>query len=247
METLTLTANLEGLARINAFITEAAERAGLNERTTWQIQLAVDEAATNIIQYAYDPEHPGDITIAWEYREGRFAVTLRDQGRAFDPQVIAPPDLESPLEERQVGGLGIYLMTRLMDEVHFDFDPDTGNVLTMIKCVPEPAHDEVVVVPLHGRIDAVTAQHLGEQVRTQIDAGARYVLLDLSDVTFLNSSGLRTLLLVRKDLMTLGGELRLAAPQPQIHEVFDITGFSQVFAIHPTVEEARNAFGQGHA
>jgi serine/threonine-protein kinase RsbW len=247
MQTLTLTANLDALAQITAFITAAAEHLGLDERATWQVQLAVDEAATNIIQYAYDAEHPGDIVVTWYAEDDRLVIRLCDHGRRFDPQAVEPPNLELPLEERQVGGLGIYLMTRLMDEVRFDFDPQAGNLLTLVKQLTNETQTEVTLLPLQGRIDAVTSPQMSAEVRARIDAGARYLLLDLSAVPFMSSSGLRALLLIRKDLMMLGGEVRLAALQPQVREVFDITGFAQVFAIHATVEEARDAFGQGRA
>lgn len=247
MQTITLTANLDALAQVSAFITDAAEHIGLDERETWQLQLAVDEAVTNIIQHAYDPDAPGVLTLTWQCDANRFTVTLRDQGRQFDPQEVPPPDLESPLEERQVGGLGIYLITRLMDEVRFEFDPQGGNVLTMVKYIVPAANDDTVVLPIKGRVDAVTAPQLNTLVREHIDAGVRYVLFDLSEVTFLSSSGLRALLLIRKELMTLGGELRLAGLQPQVHEVFALTGFTQVFAIHAGVEDARASFGQGRA
>lgn len=247
MQTLTLTANVDALAQISAFITDAAEQVGLDERATWQVQLAVDEAVTNIIQHAYDLDAPGDITLSWQAEGGRLVVTLRDYGRQFDPQDVPLPDLESPLEERQVGGLGIYLITRLMDEVRFDFDPHAGNLLTMVKYITANTPDDVLVLPIEGRVDAATAPQVSAQVHERISAGARRVLLDLSAVNFLSSSGLRALLLIRKELMTLGGELRLAALQPQVHEVFTLTGFTQVFAIHPTVDEGRSAFGQGHA
>lgn len=247
METLTLPANLDALAQISAFITAAAELSGLDERATWQTQLAVDEAATNIIQYAYEEHNPGQITLTWEVQANRFIVTLHDQGRAFDPSNVPPPDIASPLEERQAGGLGIYLMTRLMDEVRFDFNPQDGNLLTMVKFIGPPTRDDMVVIPLKGRVDAVTSPGITTQVREHITSGAHYVLLDLSEVNFLSSSGLRALLLIRKDLMTEGGELRLSSLQPQVLEVFTLTGFTQVFAIHNTREEAQAAFGQGRA
>lgn len=247
MESITLTADLDALAKISAFITEAAELAGLDERATWQVQLAVDEAATNVIQHAYDLDEPGDLTLGWECEGNRFIVSLRDSGKSFDPASVPPPDITSPLEERQVGGLGLYLITRLMDEVRFEFHPQQGNVLTMVKYITSGPRDDVVVMPISGRVDAVTAPQLNKAVHEKIDQGARFVLLDLSDVTFLSSSGLRSLLLIRKELMTLGGELRLAGLQPQVHEVFVLTGFTQVFAIHATAEEARGAFGQGRA
>jgi anti-anti-sigma factor len=245
MDSITLTADLDALAKISAFITEAAELAGLDERATWQVQLAVDEAATNVIQHAYDPDSPGDLTLTWRCDSNKFIVTLRDYGRQFDPGSIPEPDISSPLEERQVGGLGLYMITRLMDEVRFDFNPQGGNMLTMVKYISSSPRDDVVAMPIRGRVDAVTAPQLNRDVHEQIDRGARYLLLDLSEVTFLSSSGLRALLLIRKELMTLGGELRLAALQPQVHEVFALTGFTQVFAIHGNTDEARSAFGQG--
>ncbi|PDW04575.1 anti-sigma factor antagonist [Candidatus Viridilinea mediisalina] len=247
MDSITLTADLDALAQISAFITEAAELAGLDERATWQVQLAVDEAATNVIQHAYDPDHPGDLTLSWQSDEQRFVIVLRDYGRHFDPHNVPAPDINSSIEERQVGGLGIYLITRLMDEVRFDFNPNGGNLLTMVKYIASGPRDDVVIMPIQGRVDAVTAPQLTRDVHAQIAQGARFVLLDLQEVVFLSSSGLRALLIIRKELMTLGGELRLAALQPQVHEVFALTGFTQVFAIHPTPEEAESAFGQGRA
>jgi anti-anti-sigma factor len=247
MDTITLTADLDALAKISAFITSAAESCGLDERATWQVQLAVDEAATNVIQHAYDDDTPGELSVSWRQESNRFIVILRDKGRQFDREAVPTPDLQSPLEDRQVGGLGIYLITRLMDEVHFDFHPQGGNLLTMVKYITNAPPDDLAEMAINGRVDAVTAPSLNEQVHGQIVKGSRYVLLDLSQVTFLSSSGLRALLLIRKELMTLGGELRLAALQPQVHEVFTLTGFTQVFAIHATVEEARSAFGQGRA
>ncbi|MEI8167204.1 MAG: anti-sigma factor antagonist [Chloroflexales bacterium] len=247
MDSITLTADLVALAKISAFVTAAAELTGLDERATWQVQLAVDEAATNVIQHAYDPDHPGDLTLTWRCEGNRFIVALRDYGRQFDPQHVPPPDLNSPLEERQVGGLGLYLITRLMDEVRFDFNPQGGNLLTMVKYLTTGPRDDVAILPLTGRVDAVTAPQVNREVHAQIGAGARFVLLDLAGVTFLSSSGLRALLLIRKELMTLGGELRLTGLQPQVYEVFTLTGFTQVFAIHATVDEARTSFGLKHA
>lgn len=247
MQTLTLLANLDALAEISAFVTDAAEQAGLDERATWQVQLAVDEAATNIIQHAYEPDAPGDITLDCTCTGGQFVVVLRDQGRQFNPEEVPLPDIEASLEDRPVGGLGLYLITRLMDEVRFDFDPQAGNVLTMVKYLTPSPDNDIVVLPVEGRVDALTAPQLSAQARERINAGARYLLLDFSGVTFLSSSGLRALLLIRKELMTLGGEMRLAALQPQVHDVFALTGFTQVFAIHTSLDEARQAFGQGRA
>jgi serine/threonine-protein kinase RsbW len=60
-------------------------------------------------------------------------VTLKDHGSSFDPSDIPEPDLNTSLEEREEGGLGLFLIRKLMDEVHFESQPDSGNVLTMVK------------------------------------------------------------------------------------------------------------------
>ena len=243
METRTLPAKLESLALVSQFITDATARAGMDEHAAWQVQLAVDEAATNIIQHGYDADDGGVIELSWRVDGQDFVVALRDYGRRFNPDEVPAPDLSSPLEERQAGGLGIYLMSRLMDSVRFDFDDQRGNLLTMVKRIGPPA-PTVQVFELSGRLDAVNTQQAISQVNAAVTAGARYILLDLGGVTFMSSSGLRALLLVRKELLNHGGQLRLCNLQHHVQEVFTLTGFTQVFAIHHTREDALRAFGQ---
>ncbi|HEX9369954.1 MAG TPA: anti-sigma factor antagonist [Roseiflexaceae bacterium] len=246
MESLTVPVTLDSLARISAFITDATTRAGLDDHSAWQVQLAVDEAATNIIQHGYDLDAPGDIDLWWRVDGDQLIVSLRDRGRRFNPDDVPAPDITSPLDERQAGGLGLYLMGRLMDSVGFEFDDVQGNLLTMTKRIAAPAAP-AEVFELAGRLDAVSTQPAIARVYEAIAAGARRILLDLAQVTFLSSSGLRALLLVRKELLSQGGELRLCSLRPQVREVFVLTGFTQVFAIHATREEALSAFGQGQA
>jgi serine/threonine-protein kinase RsbW len=243
METRTVPARLESLALISEFITDATTRLGLDEHAAWQVQLAVDEAATNVIQHGYGEGGDGVIDLAWRLDGSDLVVTLRDYGRSFNPDKVPSPDLSSSLEERQAGGLGIYLMTRLMDSVRYEFDDRRGNLLTMTKRVGAAAPD-VQVFELGGRLDAVGTQNSIGQVNAAVAAGARHVLLDLGGVTFMSSTGLRALLLVRKELLAHGGQLRLCNLQPHVQEVFTLTGFTQVFAIHHTREEALRAFGQ---
>lgn len=246
METRTVPARLESLELISEFITGATARAGMDEHAAWQVQLAVDEAATNIIQHGYSEGGEGVIELTWRIEGPDFVVSLHDYGRSFNPDDVPAPDIHSPLEERQAGGLGIYLMTRLMDSVRYDFDDRRGNHLTMTKRIGPPA-PQVQVFELSGRLDAVNTQHAVSQVNAALAAGARHILLDLGAVTFMSSSGLRALLLVRKELLNHGGQLRLANLQPHVQEVFTLTGFTQVFAIHQTREDALRAFGQADA
>jgi serine/threonine-protein kinase RsbW len=244
MESITVPATLDSLALISDFIADATARAGLDDHSAWQVQLAVDEAATNVIQHGYSDAARGDIELAWRIDGDQLVVTLRDRGRRFNPDDVPAPDITSPLEERQAGGLGLYIMSRLMDAVRFDFDDAAGNLLTMVKHI-EAEVGSVRIFELSGRLDAVRTDAAIEQVHEAIAAGARKVLLDLSEVTFLSSSGLRALLLMRKELLAHDGELRLCALRPEVQEVFALTGFTQVFTIHRSRAEALDAFRRG--
>jgi len=95
--------------------------------------LALDEACTNIIEHAYGGEGHGDITCTCVINSAGLTIVLRDHGRPFDPASTQEPNLHTNLENREVGGLGVYFIYTLMDEVHFEFTPDAGNVLTMVK------------------------------------------------------------------------------------------------------------------
>ncbi len=123
---------LKNLATIADFVTQAAKASGLSEKATFEVQLAVDEACTNVIEHGYGEEEKGEITLCCEGVNDNFVVTIHDHGRPFDPEAIPPPDLTCSLAERLCGGLGLYFMRQLMDEVRFHFDAE-GNKLTMIK------------------------------------------------------------------------------------------------------------------
>jgi len=234
---LTVPAQLESLAPISEFVNTATHHAKMSEREAWQVQLAVDEAATNIIQHAYTGVSTGVIDLTWAIDAGELVFTLRDYGQPFDPTRVPSPDIHSPFEDRQAGGLGIYLMHKLMDEVTFSFG-DRGNTLIMRKRFAQPNVAEVQCFALDGRLDARSATTILAPVTAAVTAGARAIVIDLSGVSFMSSSGLRALLLIRRELNEHHGSLALCGLQAPVEEVFVITGFSQVFEIYRTVSEA---------
>ena len=121
------------LEKLSEFVMEAAQRSGLDESEVYAVQLAVDEAATNIIEYAYGGENRGDIDCGCEITGNGLCIILRDRGRPFNPEGVAAPLLNATLEEIKPRGLGLFFMRKMMDEVKFEFTPSNGNVLTMIK------------------------------------------------------------------------------------------------------------------
>jgi serine/threonine-protein kinase RsbW len=132
-KTICVSAKLENLSDIIKFVTDFAEAAGLGESDVYAVQLATDEAFANIVNHAYEEDSCEDIECTCSLDEKSLIVVFRDYGQPFDPASIAEPNLGARLEDQDVNGLGLYFMRKMMDEVHFDFSPDSGNVLTMVK------------------------------------------------------------------------------------------------------------------
>jgi serine/threonine-protein kinase RsbW len=133
MASKTFPGNYSSLDPISKFIAEEAELAGLDENTVYSIQLAVDEACTNIIEHAYGGEGVGDIVCICSSDPSAFEVELRDKGQSFDPKSIQDPDVGVPLENLKSRGAGVFLMNKLMDEVSFDFTNVGETRLKMLK------------------------------------------------------------------------------------------------------------------
>jgi serine/threonine-protein kinase RsbW len=131
--TLIFSARFENLEKICDFVDEFAKQAGFDEMARYSIKTAVDEACSNIIDHAYRGEGRGDIECTCKTIDDAIKVILRDHGRSFNPAMVPEPDLCSPIESRKERGLGLYFMRKLMDEIHFEFSDETGNVLTMVK------------------------------------------------------------------------------------------------------------------
>lgn len=134
MKTMHFAAKFEFLDEIREFVGEIARAGGFSEREIYNIQLASDEAASNIIEHAYAGINNGVLEVSCEVKNGVMTIILVDHGASFDPSEIPTPDLTADLLERKIGGLGIYLMRKLMDEVHYKAEPEKNrNTLTMIK------------------------------------------------------------------------------------------------------------------
>jgi serine/threonine-protein kinase RsbW len=136
METAVFPGAYQSLASISEFILKAAQQAGLDSQATYAVQMAVDEACTNIIEHAYEGEGKGSITCSVTSDLTGLTVVLKDHGRPFNPKHVRNPNTRLPLSKRKVGGLGLFFIRSYMDEVYFEFSPEQGNRLTMIKRRP---------------------------------------------------------------------------------------------------------------
>ena len=130
---LTVKSQTENLSEIRDFVSENALQAGIPSSTIDNIILAVDEACTNIIKHAYKLSPKGEIIIRIDYDEEKFTITIIDYGKSFEPDRIPRPDLQKYYLEHRVGGLGMYLMKSLMDNVEYITVPGKYNQVLLSK------------------------------------------------------------------------------------------------------------------
>ena len=127
-------AKLEYLEEALIFITDEAKAAGLDDKKVGQIKLASEEAVVNIINYAY-PDKDGNFEIACipNPKESKgLEMEIVDWGIPFNPLELPEPDINVPMEERKIGGLGIFMVRKIMDEVNYKRQEER-NILTLVK------------------------------------------------------------------------------------------------------------------
>jgi len=133
MQFVRFDAKFEFLDEIREFVGDVARKGGFSNKDVYNIQLATDEAASNIIEHAYEGVPNGVLDLACNMERDIIKIILIDYGVPYDPSVVPMPDIKADLSERKIGGLGIFLMRKLMDEVHYEPRADKSNVLTMTK------------------------------------------------------------------------------------------------------------------
>jgi serine/threonine-protein kinase RsbW len=133
MRSIAFPGRFSSLNEIRAFYAQAAEEAALDQKSICEVELAVDEAAANIIDHAYEGEGKGDIECTYLAEPGKLEVIMRDRGRPFDPAKVKMPNTKDLPKRRKAGGLGLHFMNSLMDSVVFSFSKKDGNELRMIK------------------------------------------------------------------------------------------------------------------
>ena len=135
MKKMTVKAGLDNLNRVLACVDEELETAGCSMKTQMQVDIAVEEMFVNIANYAYAPgEGDADVCVETEETDGgkRIRITLVDQGKPYDPLMQEAPDVSLPAEKRKIGGLGIFMARKNMDDMTYEYR-DGRNILTMFK------------------------------------------------------------------------------------------------------------------
>lgn len=125
-------ASTQNLSEIRDFVSKHAGEHGFSAKKVADIQLAVDEAYTNIIKHAYKNDSSQEVIINLEFDNEKMIVTLTDHGTGFDVEKYRRPNLKKQIEKKKRGGMGVYLMRKLMDDVSYNV-LNKKNVLRMCK------------------------------------------------------------------------------------------------------------------
>ena len=130
---LLVNSRTENLTAVREFISSTVEEVKIPPDIAGDIVLAVDEACTNIIKHAYKYSPAGNIKIKLTYSDKKIVVEITDHGASFHPDAVPKPDLKKYFEEKRVGGLGMYLMKSLMDDIHYKSIPGKFNQVLLTK------------------------------------------------------------------------------------------------------------------
>ena len=127
--TLELDAEIESLATADKAVGDFAESMSWPDEATFKVKLVLEEILMNVISYGGDSSQKPRITLHLSQQNDLLSMEISDDGIAFDPLTAPPPDLESDLDDRPIGGLGVHLVRELMDNVSYRFKYGRNHLL----------------------------------------------------------------------------------------------------------------------
>jgi len=130
---LTVKSTTNNLAIIREFVENVARESGFSKEIVSKISLAVDEACTNVIKHAYKFSPDREIKILTQFNDSKLTIRITDSGDKFDPNLIPEPNLKEYHKQKKVGGLGMFLMKKLMDEVQYHTLSGNQNQVVLVK------------------------------------------------------------------------------------------------------------------
>ncbi|MEX0904206.1 MAG: ATP-binding protein [Balneolaceae bacterium] len=116
---LTVKASTENLSEVRDFVATYARQEGFSSQQITDTRLAVDEAFTNIIKHAYQNDESKPVNLELQFDSEKLCIIISDQGKAFDVSKYTFPDVKTQIKNKQRGGMGVYLIHNLMDEVTY--------------------------------------------------------------------------------------------------------------------------------
>lgn len=125
---ISVQASTKHLAEVRNFVAKHAKEFGFNQQDVADIRLAVDEAYTNIIKHAYNNDEHKTVDIELGYNSSKFWISLLDTGDAFDHSKYSKPDVRKKIKEKKRGGVGVFLIKKLMDSVEYHTEGSVNEI-----------------------------------------------------------------------------------------------------------------------
>ncbi|NHZ72753.1 MAG: anti-sigma regulatory factor [Aquificales bacterium] len=144
METLKVRGTLQDIEPVINYAVTAAHEAGFKKQELHRVRLAVDEIATNIVVHGYkEAGRSGDLSISTKYDEEQLTIFLEDTGEEYDPRNALPPNMDSSVGKRPLGGLGVYLALWAVDQFFYEHKKNRNRSTLIVQkpCPHPPCHD----------------------------------------------------------------------------------------------------------
>ena len=131
-KSIILSNDISEISKLNEFVEAIGNEFSLSPEVIFNVNLVLEEAVVNVINYAYPKEKHESIFLSARLHEGSIVLVLTDTGMEFDPTLVPEADITLSADERQIGGLGIFLIRQIMNEVRYE-RIDGKNILTFEK------------------------------------------------------------------------------------------------------------------
>ena len=234
--------NIDEIAKITQFIEELGITLQLPAGITMSVNLAIEEAISNIIRHAFPQGKQSEITLRAGIAPGMLTFQIIDDGLSFDPSQGDSSEDSIPLEQRLAEGLGLFLIRRTMDEIEYNI-VDGQNHLVLRKKIDTDFKQEatlktnlcriegVTILAIEGRLDTANANEFNTIIHSLLSDLTPNIIINCEGLSYISSSGLRSLIVLQKSVTQRKGSLAMEAMKPEIRKIFDMTGCSSLFII----------------
>lgn len=246
--------DLSQLKAVRDFVSRFCKKApGNKEMLNDQLQLAINEAFCNIVKHSFVENKKGKILLKASYDAENIILELSDQGPSFNPEIIQEPCFAGDRDD----GFGWHIIRNIADKVIYvkKASKNGWNHLRLYKHYITKGEkmeltyrneEEFLVITLQSdSLDAKDAPEFKQKVIDIIMANhSQRVVIDLSSLKFIDSSGLGSFLAVLRTINSRGGELKLASMSRAVRTMFELVSMHKIFDIHPSLDEAKQALSR---
>lgn len=238
---ITIENKINEIEKVSQYLEEIGLSLQFPSEITMSINLAIEEAVTNIIRHAYPTGKSGKITLRINIKSDALVFLIIDDGISFDPTLREDTENFGSLEQNLIKKLGFSLIPRTMDVVEYH-TIGSENHLTLTKNINTNFRsgtlktnlckiEGVTILAIEGRLDTVNAAEFNTAIQPLLTDPAPNLIINCEGMTYISSSGLRSFIMLQKSVYQHDGELVIEAMKPEIKKIFDMTGCSSLFII----------------